>query len=161
MVNLKGQGATEYLVLFAVVLIIAMVVIALLGFFPSVGTGGKQSASDSYWQSARPIEVTSHSATALGVLTLNMQNAETSAVKVTGICFGTGAGAANMVYCTGAAYTMGVGESTSYTNATAAIPATNRCTSASSYEYYLSFNYTENTNTYAFYGVKPIIGKCI
>jgi len=32
-----GQGATEYLVLLAVVLIVALVSVALLGFFPGDG----------------------------------------------------------------------------------------------------------------------------
>ena len=48
----KGQGATEYLVLLAVVLIVAMVAIALLGFFPGLSYDAKKSESDSYWRSA-------------------------------------------------------------------------------------------------------------
>ena len=33
---MKAQGATEYLVLLAVVLIVALVSVALLGFFPGM-----------------------------------------------------------------------------------------------------------------------------
>ena len=44
----KGQGATEYLVLLAVVLIVAMVAIALLGFFPGLSYDAKKSEADSY-----------------------------------------------------------------------------------------------------------------
>jgi hypothetical protein len=52
-----GQGATEYLVLLAVVLIIALVSIALLGFFPGMANDAKVAQSQAYWQSATPIAV--------------------------------------------------------------------------------------------------------
>jgi archaellin len=52
-----GQGATEYLVLLAVVLIIALVSIALLGFFPGMAADAKTTQTQSYWQSASPIAV--------------------------------------------------------------------------------------------------------
>jgi hypothetical protein len=45
-----GQGATEYLVLLAVVLIIALVGIALLGFFPGTANDSAISSSQLYWQ---------------------------------------------------------------------------------------------------------------
>ncbi len=54
----KGQGATEYLVLLAVVLVIALVSIALLGFFPGLATDARITQSRSYWQSASPIAIT-------------------------------------------------------------------------------------------------------
>jgi len=55
---LKGQGATEYLVLLAVVLVIALVAIALLGFFPGMAADEKEKQSKLYWQSATPIAIT-------------------------------------------------------------------------------------------------------
>lgn len=54
----KGQGATEYLVLLAVVLIIALVGVALLGFFPGTANDAQMTESQIYWQSAGPIAVT-------------------------------------------------------------------------------------------------------
>ena len=56
--TLKGQGATEYLVLLAVVLIIALVAIALLGFFPGMASDAQETQSKMYWQSATPIAIT-------------------------------------------------------------------------------------------------------
>jgi len=53
-----GQGATEYLVLLAVVLIIALVSVALLGFFPGMATDAQETQSKMYWQSASPIAIT-------------------------------------------------------------------------------------------------------
>jgi hypothetical protein len=160
MVNLKGQGATEYLVLFAVVLIIAMVVIALLGFFPSIGTGAKQSASESYWKSARPIQITSAYVTSNGAFNIAVQNAESNAIKITSIAVSTAYGTPTNNVAATEAITLGTGESSNITFALAWIPAGGLCTNGSSYEYYVSFAYTQGSNTYAFNGTKPIIGKC-
>jgi hypothetical protein len=57
MVHHKGQGATEYLVLLAVVLIVALVSVALLGFFPSMASDAQVTQSKMYWQSASPIAI--------------------------------------------------------------------------------------------------------
>ena len=52
-----GQGATEYLVLLAVVLIVALVSVALLGFFPGMASDAQMTQSKIYWQSASPVSV--------------------------------------------------------------------------------------------------------
>ena len=54
----KGQGATEYLVLLAVVLIVALVSVALLGFFPGMASDAQVTQSQAYWQGASPIAIT-------------------------------------------------------------------------------------------------------
>ena len=54
---LRAQGATEYLVLLAVVLVIALVSIALLGFFPGMASDAQVTQSEMYWKSATPIAV--------------------------------------------------------------------------------------------------------
>ena len=57
--KMKGQGATEYLVLLAVVLIIALVVISILSFFPGIAGDARITQSDSFWRGeARPIAIT-------------------------------------------------------------------------------------------------------
>lgn len=55
--SFAGQGATEYLVLLAVVLIIALVSIALLGFFPGTAMDSQIAESQIYWQSAYPFAI--------------------------------------------------------------------------------------------------------
>ncbi len=52
-----GQGATEYLVLLAVVLIVALVSVALLGFFPGMASDAQLTQSRMYWQSSAPISI--------------------------------------------------------------------------------------------------------
>ena len=63
---LKGQGATEYLVLLAIVLIVALVSVALLGFFPGMASDAQQTQSKTYWSSASPIAITEWGAMAYG-----------------------------------------------------------------------------------------------
>ena len=60
--QVKGQGATEYLVLLAVVLIVALVSVALLGFFPGMASDAQITQSQTYWKSATPIAVIDASA---------------------------------------------------------------------------------------------------
>jgi len=57
--GMRGQGATEYLVLLAVVLIVALVSVALLGFFPGMASDAQMTQSKTYWSSASPIAITS------------------------------------------------------------------------------------------------------
>jgi len=52
-----AQGATEYLVLLAVVLIVALVSVALLGFFPGMASDAQITQSQAYWQSSQPISI--------------------------------------------------------------------------------------------------------
>ncbi len=58
MERMRGQGATEYLVLLAVVLIVALVSVALLSFFPGMAADAQETQSKMYWQSASPIAIT-------------------------------------------------------------------------------------------------------
>ena len=53
----RAQGATEYLVLLAVVLIIALVAIALLGFFPGTASDAQLRESELYYESASPVSI--------------------------------------------------------------------------------------------------------
>jgi len=59
---MRGQGATEYLVLLAVVLIVALVSVALLGFFPGMASDAQMTQSQTYWQSAQPIAISESAA---------------------------------------------------------------------------------------------------
>jgi len=53
----RAQGATEYLVLLAVVLIVALVSVALLGFFPGMASDAQIAQSQMYWKSAQPVSI--------------------------------------------------------------------------------------------------------
>ena len=63
----RAQGATEYLVLLAVVLIVALVSVALLGFFPGMASDAQATQSKTYWASASPISIIEMAAKDAGV----------------------------------------------------------------------------------------------
>jgi len=73
----RGQGATEYLVLLAVVLIIALVAIMLLGYFPGMATDAKITQSNAYWRGeARPFAITETNINSSGHGSFVLQNME-------------------------------------------------------------------------------------
>ncbi len=153
----KGQGATEYLVLLAVVLIVAMVAIALLGFFPGLSYDAKKSESDSYWRSARPFQVQQHTQPAGGNLTLVIGNVDSAQLKLTNVSVAGGGFAGSYTTATyiagGQTATISVGWTTNGT-----------CASGTAYEYNINFSYDGTgdnpvTNQKQ-YGAKTILGKC-
>jgi hypothetical protein len=86
----KAQGSTEYLVLLAVVLIIALVSLALLSFFPGTSLDAKLTQSKMYWSSASPIAIVDWSArvassTGNNVPYLRIKNTGVYPIRITGI----------------------------------------------------------------------------
>ncbi len=80
-----AQGATEYLVLLAVVLIIALVGIALLGFFPGTASDAQAAESQLYWKSASPVAVVDTIAYASDRIYLRFRNTGNYPLTITGI----------------------------------------------------------------------------
>jgi hypothetical protein len=83
----RAQGATEYLVLLAVVLIVALVSVALLGFFPGMASDAQIAQSQAYWQSTSPVAITEWAAgrsdTSGGRTDVYLRIRNTGAYKVT------------------------------------------------------------------------------
>jgi hypothetical protein len=48
----RAQGATEYLIILAVVIVIALIVIGVLGGIPGIGDPSGQQAAEAYWSTA-------------------------------------------------------------------------------------------------------------
>jgi len=63
----KGQTATEYLIILAVVIVIALIVVGVLGGIPSIGGGAQQSTIASYWRTSE-----------IGVVSMSVGNGSTS-----------------------------------------------------------------------------------
>lgn len=91
---LKAQGSTEYLVMLGVVLLIALGVVSLLGFFPDLMGESGVSESQLYWKgSAKPISVVDVKNTAGTICgqadkyayTLVASNSDPDPVYITGI----------------------------------------------------------------------------
>ena len=92
----KAQGATEYLVLLAVVLIVALVSVALLGFFPGMASDSQITQSQMYWQSATPISIVEsgarvYSGNSLTYPYLRLRNTGTYPIRISAIIGSDGA----------------------------------------------------------------------
>jgi hypothetical protein len=86
----KAQGATEYLVLLAVVLIVALVSVALLGFFPGMASDSQITQSQMYWKSATPVSVVESAARVYSLnemtyMYLRFRNSGATPIRITGI----------------------------------------------------------------------------
>ncbi|MFN3910011.1 MAG: class III signal peptide-containing protein [Candidatus Anstonellaceae archaeon] len=154
----KGQGATEYLVLLAVVLIVAMVAIALLGFFPGLASDAKINQSDAYWRGqASPFSVQEHARSAGSQnLVMVVQNNDANQKVLTNISI-SGTGVSTTYNTTTSERFFSGGERKTLT-----INLGANCTSGTVYEYTLSFLYTDATGTISKtqFGEKPLVGKC-
>ena len=151
----RGQGATEYLVLLAVVLIIALVAMGLLSFFPGLAADTRMTQSQAYWKSeASPFSVQDHAMVGstgnLSLVVQNMDSTGTFTMKNISIASSTGS-----VY-NDTAITFGAGEVKTITlSAPGLIGA-----AGSTYELSMNITYvTPNGLAKVQYGTKPLIGK--
>lgn len=83
---MKGQVSTEYLVILAVVLIVALVVVGLLGWFPGVGGGTLETQSKTYWAGTSPFAVTAYKVSGTTV-EMNLKNMLTEQLTLTAVSF--------------------------------------------------------------------------
>ena len=93
--QIRAQGATEYLVLLAVVLIVALISVALLGFFPGMASDAQITQSQMYWRSAQPVSIVESGAVAQvsGGMTypyMRIRNSGAYSIRIMGIIGGDG-----------------------------------------------------------------------
>jgi len=85
------------LVLLAVVLIVALVSVALLGFFPGMASDARETQSKTYWASASPIAITewaakAHSNPTYSMPYIRVRNVGPYPVRITKLLGSDGAG---------------------------------------------------------------------
>ena len=83
----RGQVSTEYLVILAVVLVIALVVVYLVGGFSGLGASSLETTSKNYWAGASPFSIT-QAKLAGTAIQLNIQNNDLQQLTVTDISVG-------------------------------------------------------------------------
>lgn len=155
----KGQASTEYLIILAVVVIVALAVVGVLGGFPTVSKGISEKDSATYWQSS-DVGIVRYYANLTGTYAV-LRNNKNFAISIN---FATGTG--NGI--TGSTISLSPGESTStfkllVNNSTAgAYCPTTGSGSFSVGVSSLSFGYSDPTygTNYNFTGLKPLIGSC-
>lgn len=147
----RGQAAIEYLIILAVVVIIALIVIGVIGGFPGMTRGVSERDSAAYWSSA-DVGVTRYflSATAANSM-LVIRNNKLFAINVTSISLG-----GNSVFVT--VTPLAPGSSTNIS-----INTTNAsCTAGNSYSWITVINYKDAVygQAYTLTGEKPLVGTC-
>ncbi len=143
----RGQGTTEYLIILAIVIVIALVVVGVLGGFPRIGAGISQGQSSAYWQSVQPLSVLEWKAGAGSSGSIVFQNQTANTITLNSIVWDT-----NTI---SVAQALGPGSKTTVTSASI------RCSPAGqTYSRNLSYNYTTPNLTVDFNGVTPIVGTC-
>lgn len=80
----KGQVSTEYLVILAVVLVIALVVVFLVSQGTQVGAGVTETQSKNYWAAQTPLSIVNYRSTATAV-DVELTNRDASPVTITSI----------------------------------------------------------------------------
>lgn len=157
--KLKGQGATEYLVLLAVVLIIALVSIALLGFFPGLATDAQITQSAAYWRSeVRPYAIIDSSAQSsngnVNNVTLVLQNVDASGTfTLTNLSISTPTGSGS--FNTSTSFAPGEIKNIELNLTTASPPVAGEVYELTVNITYISPNSVTNTE----FGTKTLIGR--
>ena len=148
----KGQAAIEYLIILAVVVIIALIVIGVIGGFPGMTRGVSERDSAAYWAGA-DIGITRYYLTNGDPGTdsqLVLRNNRLFSVNVTAITFD-----GSSVFAT--ATPLSPGSSTAVNLTTAACATAGQTVTKNVVITYKDATYGV---TYTFTGEKPLVGTC-
>jgi hypothetical protein len=145
----KGQVSTEYLVILAVVLVVALVVVALVSGVTPVSGGVSDTQSKNYWSATSPLKISEwkYSGTSLQ---LTLESTDAKKITITDISI-----EGSSVYSTNTTYTIGESKSITATMSSACVAGE-------------LFELSDVTFTYSKDGVdgltqrgdKPIVGTC-
>lgn len=83
----KAQVSTEYLVILAVVLVVALVVVFLVGGFSGLGSTSLETQSKNYWAGSAPFSIKTYKASGTS-LDLDLVNNDLDRLTVTDISIG-------------------------------------------------------------------------
>ncbi len=148
----KGQAATEYLIILAVVVIIALIVVGVLGGFQGLTGGITEQQSATYWAGTE-IGIQPNYRLSTSGAELTVKNNRPFTIKVQDVKLG-GAG------------TMGGGAVTLNPGSTADVlvdtGATTGCTKGTYFSYNVTMVYVEPTSgrNFSLVGATPLVGTC-
>jgi len=146
----KGQVSTEYLVILAVVLVVALVVVYLVGGFSGLGAGSLETQSKNYWGSTSPFAIKSFKVSG-STMDLEVANNDLDKLTITDISVeGTS------IFSTSTSFTSGEVKVLSGTVGTACGAAGTPFTYNNVIITYTKGSITAMKQT----GTKPLVGKC-
>lgn len=155
----RGQGATEYLVILGAVLLVALVIVSLLGWFPSLGGATKEQQSKAYWTGTSPFAITTYRINGTGI-TLLLANRLGEKLNLTNISVQDGFGSDVSIATPNAFFNAGEEEVVSNTTSLG-----NPCVgkaAGSSFEFkVVAFTYNQGTITgIRQQGAQALVGRC-
>ena len=139
----KAQAATEYLIILAVVIIIALIVIGVMGGIPGLGTSGRSRVSESYW-AEQTVGVESYAVDGAGNFRITFRNNARNSITLTDVKMSAGAGG-TMGLWTGITQVIPSG-STATIASTTDIAGADLCLLGRSYAYTFNYTYTDSTS---------------
>ena len=146
----KGQAATEYLIILAVVVIIALIVIGVLGGFPGMTRGISDRDSASYWSGA-DIGITRYNIPASGNSTVVFRNNKNFQVQIVNMTMGsTNFNLGNT--------TIAPGASVAFSNVS--VTCGGATGTGFSQNVVITYKDPQYGNIYTFTGEKPLVGTC-
>ncbi|HZX34136.1 MAG TPA: hypothetical protein VFF09_02030 [archaeon] len=148
MFKMKGQGTTEYLIILAVIIVVALVVAGVMGWFPGAATAITEQQSKAYWQSTSPLAVTGWDISSANT-DLVLRNQTTDRIEVTEVALsGTAVGITDANIVAGSQATFG---GTGVT-----------CTTGQAYQYnvVITYNVENGLQGAKLTGQKPLVGTC-
>jgi len=149
----KGQAAIEYLIILAVVVIIALIVIGVIGGFPGMTRGVSERDSAAYWASADVGITRYYMSATLNKTQLVVRNNRLFQINLTNITL-DGGGSLN--YTTGVGISPGSAIVVNFTNVAG-------CATAGQVDSnIIVITYKDATygTAYTFTGEKPLVGTC-
>ena len=146
----RGQGASEYLIILAVVLIVALVAIALLGAFPSFGGDARMSETRQYWSSTQPFAIIDWQQMG-STMTLTMKNMAPERLTLTNLSIGNSSNDTGIIFNGGSVKTI--------------VVRSLRACNSTNYDYFeysnVNISYATSNLNNRFSSSKPLLGPCI
>jgi len=148
----RGQGATEYLIILAVIIVIALVVVGVMGWFPGLGTGINEQQSKTYWLTASPFAIVDWKFTGTATQAeLVIQNSTSDTLELEEV----------HIAGTDMDLTSDLNFSAGERKNAGAFTTGKACTSGQIYEFDVRIEYsTEDGLTKTQAGTKPLVGTC-
>jgi hypothetical protein len=146
----KGQAATEYLIILAVVVIIALIVVGVLGGFQGLSGGITRQQSEAYWSSIADVGVLPNYKISPAIAELTIRNNRPFPIKVSSV----------LIDNTGAISPAGI---TIPPGLTANVNVSGHtCIIQEQYSYNIQIIYVDPSTgrTFTFRGQNPLVGTC-
>ncbi len=138
----RGQTATEYMIILAIVIVIALIAASILGVLPGMGSTTRGRSAEAYWNSAE-IGVVSYSIANDGAADdayLMLRNNEKETITITDVSF-------DDEVVSAIDYILGPGDTVEITSSDVG----NICSTGGRFSVYLNITYTKQPSGDTFY----------